>query len=320
MSDDVRRMYERFPYPSPDADSDLIYDTAVALDFVVEDLAGKRVLDAGCGTGHRLVAMASQFPDTEFVGVDFSEHSLAVAADLAARQHCDNVTVAPAEIGGAHLGRRFDVVTSTGVIHHLAEPAMGARWIHDHLEPDGISYVWLYHSFGEFDRLLKREMARLLISTSPGQPDEEILADLRLSLSTRQYGGRTADAGGLDDARLVADVDAYLHPIVHAYRFAEAAALFRGAADWTVVNGVNWDGGSALIDVTDWSGEAHATVAVDTLFPHPRVRAMFDRLDTAGQLRCVELSLRPTGFSVVSGRAAGAGQCTKRLRGVVDLA
>ncbi|MFI6340986.1 class I SAM-dependent methyltransferase [Streptomyces sp. NPDC050535] len=313
-AEEVRALYERFPYPSPSASAQPIFDIAMGLDFVVEELAGREVLDAGCGTGHRLVGLACQYPETTFVGVDFSERSLSIARDLAERNECTNVEFIRAEIGGVGLGRQFDLITSTGVIHHLENPEGGADWLQRHLKPDGILYTWYYHPYGEFDRLLSRELVQLFLSRSKGDLSDTILSDLELSLSARQYGTRTShsDAGPQD--QLAADADAYLHPIVNAYKFQEAAEFFRRRCDWVVVNGVNWDGGSNVIDTADWSGNTYGTVALSDLFRNERLHPVFAEMDAQPQLDCVELKLRPTGFSLVSGPSAGLRKCTDRIR------
>ena len=312
---DVRAMYEVYPYPLPDHLAEPVYDVALALDLIVDDLDGNEVLDAGCGTGHRLVGMALAHPDTRFVGVDFSTSSLDVGNALAEHHGCDNVEFRKAEIGGEHLGREFDLVTCTGVLHHLVDPAAGAAWVQEHLKPQGISYTWHYHPYGEFDRLIGRRLARLLTGGQVSDDSVAVLAELGLSLSAQQYGTRTSHSTTSDQAAIAADVDAYLHPIVNAYRFQETADLFRGAADWIALNGINWLGGSALIDLADWTGAAPGVLGSGDLFTSSRIRSRFDALDTDAKLECVELSLRPTGFTVVAGRTAALESGTDRLRG-----
>ena len=89
---------------------------------------GKRVLDAGCGTG-RHAYYAAQYGASEVVGLDLSE---AVETARRVLSEFDNAEVVqgdllrpplrtPAEGGG------FDLVYSIGVLHHLPDPYEGFR-------------------------------------------------------------------------------------------------------------------------------------------------------------------------------------------------
>ncbi|WP_327085942.1 class I SAM-dependent methyltransferase [Nonomuraea sp. NBC_01738] len=315
---DVRELYERFPYPLPTSAAEPIFDTAIGVDLAFHDLDGRRVLDAGCGTGHRLVALALQFPDTSFLGLDFSSRSISVAEELAGRYGCANVEFVRAEIGGTPLGRRFDVITSTGVIHHLPDPAAGVTWLAGHLEPDGAMYTWFYHLYGEYDRLLERRLIRLLADTDGDVG--RLLGDLKLSLSMVRYGSDTSHSAVDDEAHLAATADAYLHPIVNAYEFDAVPGLFAEQFPWAVVTGVNWPDGSGTINVADWSDTGFGVITAERLFAEPGTRAAFLALDPRAQLHCLELALRPTGFSVVCGRGASLGWCTTRIQQSVALA
>ncbi|MFI9262194.1 class I SAM-dependent methyltransferase [Streptomyces sioyaensis] len=319
-SADVRALYEKFPYPLSNSETDPIYDVAMGLDLVMDSLDGCRVMDAGCGTGHRLVGLAMQHEATEFIGVDFSEHSLSVARELARNHGCDNVQFRHAEIGGEHLGLEFDLITSTGVIHHLADPQGGAEWLQRHLKDDGVAYTWYYHPYGEFDRLLNRQLVQTLLKNSTEDISGTVLTDLGLTLSAEQYGTRTSFAEISTETKLAADADAYLHPIVNAYRFQEAAEFFRTGCDWTIVHGVNWEGGSSLIDSDNWTAGDFGTLSGSDLFKNPRLREVFSRMDTGTQLHCVELKLRPTGFTLLSGNPAGLARCTEQIRANVRSA
>ena len=72
----VAAMYSRFPYPSPVAERKSYNELANLLKFFRHEtgigLAGKKILDAGTGAGHRLLEAASAFPETEFLGIDIS--------------------------------------------------------------------------------------------------------------------------------------------------------------------------------------------------------------------------------------------------------
>lgn len=89
----VRRMYEKFPYPSPVAGDDLIIDLAnvVGFTFPEDEFEGKTIIDFGCGSGHRIVGLAKRYPKAKVVGVDMTSASLTVARDLASKHDASNM-------------------------------------------------------------------------------------------------------------------------------------------------------------------------------------------------------------------------------------
>jgi len=309
---DVNVLYERYPYPSPLSDSQPIFDTALGLDFVVRDMAGKKVLDAGCGSGHRLIGIALQFPDTSFTGVDFSARSLSIAEDLARQYGCDNVHFLHGEIGVEPLNEEFDVVVSTGVVHHLQDPEVGVSWLNDHVSPQGIIYTWFYHPYGEHERLLDRRLVQILSEHS--DPEDPLIADLGLSLAAKRYGTVTSHTDMDPAVQEIADADAYLNPIVNAFRFTEAAELFSGKSDWVIVNGINREEVSHVINPRSWLGGEHTALSLEDLFKNERIREIFMRCGVRDQLKCVELRMRPTGFTLVAGRRDGLDSCTERVQ------
>ncbi|MEO3924511.1 amino acid adenylation domain-containing protein [Micromonosporaceae bacterium B7E4] len=316
--DEVVRLYDRYPYPSPDDTGGLLHDVANAVAYLVEEdgLAGWRVLDAGCGTGHRLVALALRHPEARFVGVDPSPGSLAVARALAARHGATNVRFALGGIPESRLPGGFDLVVCSGVLHHLTDPVAGLGWLVDRLAPDGLLFCWLYHAFGEHDRLLDRELARLLASTGGAEPDLTVVRALGLSLAPARYGA-TATAGGAGAAtRAAYDVDAFLHPVVRLTTFAEVPAMFEGVdVDWVAAFGLNVADAGRLLDLSGVDTATSLTVRPEELFDDPTVRVRLAALPVPDRLRAVELRLRPTGLSLVAGRTAALPRCLPRVRG-----
>jgi 2-polyprenyl-3-methyl-5-hydroxy-6-metoxy-1,4-benzoquinol methylase len=120
----VKAMYEEYAYPSPVVGDSLIYDSANVLRFFFPggNLANKRILDAGCGTGHRLIASAKTFPNASFLGVDMTRASLDTAQALARRHGISNVMFKEADLLDLELKEKYDIVFSGGVIHHLKDP------------------------------------------------------------------------------------------------------------------------------------------------------------------------------------------------------
>jgi SAM-dependent methyltransferase len=106
---------------------------------------GKRVLDAGCGTG-RHAYLAARFGAREVVALDLSSAVEAAQVNLAA---LDNVHVVQGDLlrlplRTADSGGGFDLIYSIGVLHHLPDPHAGFRSLLPYLRPGGTIAVWLY--------------------------------------------------------------------------------------------------------------------------------------------------------------------------------
>lgn len=295
----VKDIYERHPYPLPKPASEPLFDVSMALSLLVGDLSGLRVLDVGCGTGHRLVGMAEQHPDTTFVGLDFSEASLALASQLIHEHQLTNVSVVQAEVGGEGLGTSFDMATCTGVLHHLPNPREGVAWIRGHLEPEGLLYAWHYHRYGEHTRLLNRQLVQLLRAERESAALEAV-RELGISVSLSQYG----TPGIADDPRVqaAADADAFLNPIVNAYTFDEARDLLSGSFESTLEFGLTMPGASWILDdlLTMLTRPGSAEMPQPLQPIGPTTLGLMRHRSRADQARFVELLMKPTGFSTAS--------------------
>ncbi len=107
------------------------------------------LLVAGCGTGRESVWAANQMAGARVLAVDLSLPSLSYAKRQTEALGIASVTYAQADILGlatglATLGRRFDVIQSVGVLHHLADPLAGLRILTGLLQPHGVMKIGLY--------------------------------------------------------------------------------------------------------------------------------------------------------------------------------
>lgn len=298
----VRLLYERYPFPFSSVEAGpLDDDLAAYLDLILGGARPRRVLDAGCGTGHRTVAVARRFPDARVTGIDLSRTSLGVAASLARHRDAPNLALLQGDLLGLPLDSRFDLVFSIGVAHHLPDPRQGLRSLLDALDPRGVLVAWLYHSLGEADRLRRRELLHCLWDPHTGDLEEgrALMEALGLDLEEHRYGRRARDSG-----RIEGNTDAFLNPIVHAYRFGEVAALLRAAgATWMAVDTLTLHGSQVLLDLAHrWPADSAICVRPRELFGEGSVRDRIDRLSRLQRLRVVELHLQPTGFLVLAGR------------------
>lgn len=308
--DDVKAMYEEYPYPSPIVGDSLIDDVANNLGFLWmnQDLEGKRILDAGCGSGHRLLGVAKRYPKARLWGLDMTSRSLDTARGLAQKHNLTNVQFVQGDLLNFQLDQEFDIIVSTGVIHHLENPRLGLSNVAALLAADGVFIVWHYHSLGEHSRLCDRELFLTLWGGVHSDRDAglQLLKDLDLKLDTNRYGSSAAQKKG-EVAEVNIDVDAYMHPIVNAYRFEEAIDMFDGCpVDWVAINGVNLAASSKLIDLSEAAdvGLSFFNVKVDDLFKEESLKSRYRKLDKTSKLRVLELIVKPTGFTILGGRGA----------------
>ena len=106
------------------------------------------ILVAGCGTNQAAV-FAHTNPQARVVAIDVSGPSLDHHRLLKEKYGLTNLDLhlLPIEEVGS-LGRDFDLVVSTGVLHHMASPEAGMQALAARLRPDGVAAIMLYARYG----------------------------------------------------------------------------------------------------------------------------------------------------------------------------
>lgn len=108
--------------------------------FRPEDLAGKRVLDVGCGMG-RFSDVASRWGAT-VVGIDLTSAVDAANANIGDRE---NVHLAQADVFKLPFrDETFDVIFSIGVLHHTPNTKAAFDQLPKLLKPGGRLAIWVY--------------------------------------------------------------------------------------------------------------------------------------------------------------------------------
>ncbi len=117
----ARQLYQEWASTYDDRSNPLIEAESKVLAAIIGDVAGKKVLDLGCGTGRHAVLLAKA--GAHVTGVDFSEEMLVVARSNAAGL---DVTFLNAELGAVPLEDPFDLVLCSLVLSHVPDlrPAM----------------------------------------------------------------------------------------------------------------------------------------------------------------------------------------------------
>lgn len=165
LSGGVRDQYEANPYPrwvAPPTPAprrlNAVVETLPGLDRAAFGGRAETVLVAGCGTGFEPIDLARTDPTLSITAMDLSRASLAHGARVAEALDLDQVRFVQGDILALdRIEDRFDVVTSTGVIHHMAQPEDGLARLVGVLRPGGILRLGLYSERGR--ALVKRAQA-----------------------------------------------------------------------------------------------------------------------------------------------------------------
>jgi SAM-dependent methyltransferase len=159
-ADAVARQYARWRYPEPIQDLRAWlrtnwewFDPVHAHRIFWPDRAYKPDLDiliAGCGTNQAAV-FAFNNPLANVVAIDVSQPSLDHQNHLKEKHGLTNLTLHRLPIEeSATLERDFDLIVSTGVLHHLANPLTGMKALAACLRRDGVLALMLYAKYGRF--------------------------------------------------------------------------------------------------------------------------------------------------------------------------
>lgn len=103
------------------------------------------VLVAGCGTGQHAIATASKYKRSFITAIDLSINSLSYAKRKADELEIKNIEFVQMDILDLKsINKKFNIIESIGVLHHMDNPFEGWRILNDNLENGGMIMIGLY--------------------------------------------------------------------------------------------------------------------------------------------------------------------------------
>ena len=129
------------------------------------------VLVAGCGTGRHALDVAQGYRGARVLAVDISLSSLAAAKRHTPPHLSDKIEFAQADILAlGRIERRFDLINSTGVLHHMERALDGWRELIKLLKPDGLMQIVPSSTSARRDFVAARGLiaAQVLLPTPEG--------------------------------------------------------------------------------------------------------------------------------------------------------
>jgi SAM-dependent methyltransferase len=282
-ADIVARQYERWRYPEPIRDLAAWvetnwewFDPVHAHRVLWPDRAYRPHLDiliAGCGTNQAAV-FAFTNPAANVVAVDVSQPSLDHQQYLKEKYRLANLHLHLLPIEELPtLGLDFDLIVSTGVLHHLADPALGVKALARCLRRDGVLGIMLYAKYGRIGVELLQAVFRDLSlhqDDAAVQMVRETISSLSPDHPIQSYFKIARDLPS--DAALV---DTFLHSRDRSYTVedcidlvASAGLLFQG---WFL---------KAPYYAHDLSGPASAFYPAVNALPEPNLWSVMERIQT----------------------------------------
>jgi SAM-dependent methyltransferase len=275
--DAVRAQYERWVYPEPidDLSKNQLWD------YGDPDFLGRaywpdrrprenlRILVAGCGA-NAAARYAYHHPNATVVGVDISEASLAHARHLKAKHVLGNLSLHRCRVEDLlELGQSFDFIDSSGVLHHLPDPAAGLKALASSLAPDGVMYLMLYGKYGRAGIYMAQELFRILGLEQ--SPDDVAAVKIALAAVPPDHPVRRCISGPNDLRFDAGVVDTFLHPVDRGFTVGDCLDLLDSAG--LVLQG--WLNRSAYDPVSR--------------ITQPRLRELIGRLPERKALEAIEL-------------------------------
>ena len=234
----VARQYEAYSYPPPIADIDSLVARG---DYQIGDPSlfapmlwperprreNLRIFVAGCGSS-QAAWLARTNPTSEVTGLDLSEASLAHQRYLQDRHRIKNLKLMQGDILEApDVGRDFDLVVCTGVLHHTADPPAGMRALESVLARDGALVCMLYAPGRRTGVYIMQDVFRRMGLT---QSAEDIAFARRvLDALPPAHFARWYMEGAKELEHDAAMVDTFLHPQDRAYTVPQIFELVEDA-------------------------------------------------------------------------------------------
>ena len=225
----VKNMYKKYPYPSPSIDASQTNELLNLFRiFELESnmkLEKLDILDAGCGSGHRITNVAEFFKNCDFLGVDISEKSLEIANGLKDTKKLHNIRFQNHDImNGVETLGKFDLVLCMGVLHHLSNPDKGLQMLADTLNDTGMIFLYLYGKLGGHKRMLNKELISIFLGNKQHDYDLGIKLVRDLKLNKFEYGWNLHFKNEKEEDSLI--VDSLLHANEVLYDCKDIHKLF----------------------------------------------------------------------------------------------
>ncbi|MBW4679398.1 MAG: class I SAM-dependent methyltransferase [Microcoleus vaginatus WJT46-NPBG5] len=180
----IRQQFDTAPYPrkplesSPKNEPNFLFTHNLVTPYYLRnqkviETEGKVILDAGCGSGYKALALAEANPGAKIVGVDLSEESVKLARqrlEYHGFESTEFYAISIEELPTLNL--QFDYINCDEVLYLLPDPTLGLQAMKSVLKANGIIRANL-HSLLQRGYYLRAQKAFKLMGLMEENPREE---------------------------------------------------------------------------------------------------------------------------------------------------
>lgn len=176
---DLKDRYESFQYVAiPFNQTHPIQLATLSQIFSLEPVDPRRCryLEVGCGNGINIIAMAEALPDSEFVGIDLAENTIAEGQALIQQLGLKNIQLIAGDLLQFPLdGLAFDYIIAHGFYSWVPEIVQQRLWLlcQRLLSSHGIAYISYNCYPGCYQRRMLREIM-LFHTRNVNEPKEKV--------------------------------------------------------------------------------------------------------------------------------------------------
>ncbi|MFC3150001.1 methyltransferase domain-containing protein [Litoribrevibacter euphylliae] len=180
-------------------------------------------LVAGCGTGLQAIRAAKYFNNIKVTAIDLSSSSIAYARMMAAKLRVENVEFLEGNLLDVKkLGKTFDVIECSGVLHHMPEPEEGLNALYEVLADHGLIKIGLYSELARQQISATKE----IIETNDIKPTLENIQQFRAMLMNKEIDGQFDEIVSRPDFYTTSGCqDLLFNPIEHLYTLPKIESL-----------------------------------------------------------------------------------------------
>ena len=304
ITEKVREMYSKYPYPSPSSNALQTNELLNLLKiFSLENnyvMSNKKILDAGTGTGHRLINTAKNFQNNTFIGVDLSNKSLKIAKRLCKDNNLTNIEFRITNIMEelTELGK-FDLILCMGVLHHLSNPKKGLNNLINILKENGIIFLYLYGKLGGHERMIKKKIISLLMGNNINY-NKGIKIARKLNFNDFEYGWNIKAKNSNEENSLI--TDAYLNPNEKLYDFEDIKTLLKDSGLYGFsIYGISTGKQGLLFDTrTKQKGRLQIPQTnINNIIKSREILKFYDSLSIENKYNVLDLFYEPNGYTII---------------------